>query len=628
MCGITGIYNYRDKKPVNESLLRNMTAVLNHRGPDGEGYYLKGNVGIGHKRLSIIDLEGGSQPIFNENKDISIVFNGEIYNFPEIRDELTKKGHVFYTNTDTEVIVHLYEEMGDDCVDKLRGMFAFGIWDEKKKKLLLARDRVGQKPLYYYNDGKRLVFGSELKSLLVDRTINRDISTDALNDYLVFLCTIAPKTIFRNIYKLCPGNIITCTTDGPAIKEYWDLPCEDILHMDENRCADELNALLSESVNCRLISDVPLGAFLSGGVDSSTIVSLMSELKQEPTVTTSICFREKEFDESVYARLVAEHFSTIHHEETVASDAVDQIDDIIWYLDEPFADASAIPMYNLSRISRKYVKVALSGDGGDEIFAGYRRYFFDVLENRVRGYIPDFILTSVIRYIAEIYPQAAWIPQFLRAKTFLSNISSSQQMSHFNTLSVFNDSQRLNALTGDVRASLNGYHPVSIMDKYYKRAGNTDDLSKVLYVDFKTYLPDRMLVKVDRMSMAHSQEVRNPFLDHKLLEYVARIPSGLKLKGREGKYILKKCVSKKLPNEIISRKKQGFDIPLDLWFRNQLKDRAYENIFSPDNFLSNYFDFNFIQKIWDEHQSGMVNWGQHLWVLFALETWENRVLKQ
>ena len=628
MCGISGIYNYRDNKPVDGSLLRNMTAVLNHRGPDGEGYYLKANVGIGHKRLSIIDLEGGSQPIFNENRDISIVFNGEIYNFPEIREELIKKGHVFYTNTDTEAIVHLYEEMGDDCVDKLRGMFAFGIWDEKKKKLFLARDRAGQKPLYYYNDGSRIVFASELKALLVDKTIKREISIEALNDYLVYLCTIAPKTIFKDIKKLCPGNVMTCTPNGVSIREYWDLPRIKSVSLGENHYIDQLNDLLSDSVSSRLISDVPLGAFLSGGLDSSTIVCMMSELRKEPPVTTSIRFREKQFDESVYARSVADHFSTEHYEEMVESDAVDQIDDIIWHLDEPFADASAIPTFNLSRAARKHVKVALSGDGGDEVFAGYRRYYYDVLENRVRKLIPEIIRRSVIGPISGIYPQAAWMPQVLRAKTFLRNISSSQQMSHFNTLSVFNDKDISGILSGDTVSSLNGYHPFSVMEKYYMKAGNIDELSKVLYVDFKTYLSDRMLVKVDRMSMAQSLEVRSPFLDHKLVEYAAGIPSELKLKGREGKYILKKIMSDRLPNEVISRAKKGFDVPLDLWFRNQLKDKAHECIFRPNAFSREFFNYDFVEKIWNEHQQGTVNWGQHLWNIYVLEIWADRVLKQ
>lgn len=628
MCGIAGIYNYRDNKPVDEPLLKDMTSALKHRGPDGSGYYVNGCMGLGHRRLSIIDLEGGSQPIYNERKDICIVFNGEIYNFPELRKELVGKGHVFYTNTDTEAIVHLYEEMGERCVDRLRGMFAFAVWDARKGKLLLARDRVGKKPLYYFDDGSRIVFASELKSLLVDKTIPREILTEALVDYLVYLCIIAPKTIFKNIYKLCPGNILNCTSKGVSIKEYWDLSFRNGSGNDENQYSDELSGLLRESVNCRLISDVPLGAFLSGGIDSSTIVCLMSELKKDPPVTTSIRFREKQFDESEYARAVADCFSTEHYEELVESDAVDQLDDIVWHLDEPFADASAIPTFNLSRAARKHVKVALSGDGGDEIFAGYRRYYYDVLENRVRRFIPALIRRSLIRPISSIYPQAAWIPQILRAKTFLGNISSSQQMSHFNTLSVFNDEERFGIISSDIASSLNGYHPFSVMDKYYKRTGNIDELSKVLYVDFKTYLPDRMLVKVDRMSMAQSLEVRSPFLDQKLVEYAAGIPSGLKLKGKEGKYILKKIMSARLPDKVLSRAKQGFDIPLDLWFRNQLKDWAYECIFHRSAFSRAFFNYDFIEKMWHEHQKGVVNWGQHLWSLFVLELWANRILNQ
>jgi asparagine synthase (glutamine-hydrolysing) len=626
MCGITGIYNCGSKAPVSETLLREMTGVLSHRGPDGEGFYFNGNIGMGHRRLSIIDLEGGSQPIYNEKKDIVIVFNGEIYNFPELRKELVNKGHVFYTNTDTEAIVHLYEDMGERCVEKLRGMFAFALWDSRKKKMFLARDRVGKKPLYYYYDRERLVFASELKSILIDKTIKREISNEALTDYLVFLCVIAPKTIFKNVYKLNAGNILTCDPNGINIKEYWDLHPQINASLDENAYAGRLFDILKDAVQCRLISDVSLGAFLSGGMDSSTVTCLMSEIKKDKVITTSIGFREKDFDESHYARLAARHFSTEHHEEIVESNAVDQIDEIIWFLDEPFADASAIPTYDLSRAARKHVKVALSGDGGDEIFAGYRRYYYDNLENRVRHFIPAIIRATLLRGAADIYPKAEWVPRILRAKTFLQNLSSTQERSHFNSVSAYNDLERNSILNQDMLLALNGYHPFSVMEGYYNKTGDVDDLTKILYVDFKTYLPDRMLVKVDRMSMANSLEVRCPFLDHKLLEFAAQMPSALKLKGRQGKYILKKTMESRLPGEIINRSKKGFDIPLDLWFRTDLKNKAYDCIFSRNAFLKNYFNYDFITGMWDQHQKGQRNWGQHLWSLYVLELWSKRFL--
>ena len=628
MCGIVGILNYGNNKPVDEGLIKEMATIIKHRGPDGEGYYVKGNLGMGHRRLSIIDVAGGSQPIYNEDKSIVIVFNGEIYNFPELKKDLISKGHSFYTNTDTEVVIHLYEELGERCVDKLRGMFAFAIWDEKQKKLFIARDRVGIKPLYYYYDKNRIVFASELKSLVVDKTIPKEILPQALSDYFVYLCVVAPKTIFKNIYKLCAGNILICDEKGVSTKEYWDMPICNKQNVDETNHIERLNDLLRDAVRFRLISDVPLGAFLSGGLDSSTIVSLMKELEMNEIVTASIGFREKDFDESMYARMVAKHFSTKHYEEVVDTCDVEMIDDILWYLDEPFADASAIPTYNLSRITNKHVTVALSGDGSDEIFAGYRRYYYDVVENNLRKSIPKFARETFIASLASIYPKADWMPRFLRAKTLLTNLSSSQERSHFNSIGVFNEKQKNSILNDDIVSHLNGYDSFSVMEKYYKKTGDMDELSKILYVDFKTYLPDRMLVKVDRMSMAHSLEVRVPFLDHELLEYIAQIPSLLKLKGKNGKYILKKCMAARLPMDIISRRKKGFDIPLDSWFRNDLKAKAYETIFDKNEFLKEYCNYGFIKRMWDEHQRKTRNWGQHIWNVYVLTLWVDRFLKR
>jgi len=556
MCGIIGIYNYNNT-PVDHSLLKKMADELVHRGPDDEGYFINsldkrlespkwkysggpGNIGLGHRRLSIIDLSTGHQPMSNEDGTIWVSFNGEIYNFANTKAVLTDRGHVFQTNSDTEVIVHAYEEWGRDCVKYFRGMFAFAIWDGNKRSLLLARDRLGKKPLYYYSDDKRIVFSSEIKSILKCEFVKREINEEALFDYLSLLYIPGPKSIFRGIYKLDPGHTLLAENGNITISKYWDLKFENNTKLAEDEWCYRIIDKLRESTEIRLISDVPLGAFLSGGVDSSAIVGLMSKIKKDPVLTTSIGFDDEEFNELSFAREIAQYNKSDHYEMIIHADAVDILNKLVWYFDEPFADSSAIPTYYVSKIAREKVTVSLSGDGGDENFAGYRRYFYDRLENGIRKIINPYVRKYIIGTIAEIYPKADWLPQIFRAKTLLTNISLDHVEGFYNTMSWFREFNT-KILNPDVRKKIEGYSPRTLFHKYYNDVDTSDPLTKAQYIDIKTYLVDDILVKVDRASMANSLEVRAPILDHEFMELVASIPSSLKLNGNKYKYIFKKA---------------------------------------------------------------------------------------
>jgi len=624
MCGICGIYNFNEQQLISREILKRMTDVLAHRGPDDEGYYVGGNIGLGHRRLSIIDLAAGHQPMSNEDGSIWIVFNGEIYNYPELHKTLLNKGHKFKTKSDTETIIHLYEEEGEDCVNNLRGMFAFAIWDQKNRKLLLARDRLGIKPLYYFIDNERCIFGSEMKSILQCPDVPREVNPQALDDYLTFLCVPAPKTIFRDVKKLLPGCILICTPDRISVKQYWDVDFSDVSDLTENDYIEQIYHILQDSVKCRLMSEVPLGAFLSGGIDSSAIVGIMSNLLENPVTTSSIGFREKTYSELNYAKIVASHFKTEHHEHIVTPDASEILPKLIWHLDEPFADASAIPTYYVSQTARQHVTVALSGDGGDEMFAGYRRYYYDSLENYCRQVIPTELRRYIIGTIAKIYPKADWLPQPLRAKTFLTNVSMSPERGFFNSRSTCEYQLRQKLYTPDFKRKLDNYDSFNVLEHHFQKANTDDALSKVQYVDIKTYLVDDILTKVDRMSMAHSLEVRVPLLDHNLVEYVATIPSNLKLKGKQSKYIFKNILRNLLPEEILLRKKMGFTVPIGNWLKNDLKPMAEELLLNGRMSNRGYFEAGMIKKMWEQHQRGIKNYESPLWCLLILEMW-NRI---
>lgn len=629
MCGIAGVYNFRSSQEVEKALVQRMTDVIAHRGPDADGVYVNGAIGLGHRRLSIIDLsEAGRQPMFSADKQLSIVFNGEIYNYLDYRDDLLKRGHQFHSKTDTEVIIYLYREYGEKCVEYLRGMFAFALWDEQQQRLFLARDRLGQKPLYYYCDGERLIFGSELKSLIQDPEIPQDIDYEALYDYLVYLYIPAPKTIYKNIYKLPPAHYLICSPQGlQGPFEYWDISFANVQEeQSETSICESLLTQLQEAVNMRLMSDVPLGAFLSGGVDSSAIVALMARAVNTPVITTSIGFTEKQFDETRYARMVSQQYHTDHFERTVNADALSILDQIVWHFDEPFADSSAVPTYYVSKLSREKVTVALSGDAGDENFAGYSKYPVDVLEHTVRAWIPEGVRKTLVAAVAKLYPQWDWMPWYLRGKFFLTNVSLSPEQSAFRTVTSLTRTQQDALFSSDFKQVVQGYDPMHIVKHFYQRADTNDSLSKLQYVDMKMYMPGDILVKVDRMSMANSLEVRSPLIDHVLMEFVATIPSRLKLKGHERKYIFKKTLKAHLPEDVLYRKKQGFIVPLDRWFRNEFKDLVQETLLLPQSLNRGFFNPEYLKNMWQQHQSGLRNFGTTFWSLLMFELWFQRFM--
>jgi asparagine synthase (glutamine-hydrolysing) len=624
MCGICGIFNFRDKEEITPGLLRAMTETLIHRGPDDEGIYINHDVGLGHRRLSIIDLNTGHQPIANEDQSVWVVFNGEIYNFKDLREELVTRGHHFKTHSDTEVIVHLYEDCGEACFQYLRGMFAIAIWDERQQKLILGRDRVGKKPLFYYYDGSRIAFASEIKAILKIPNISREIDFEALSDYFSFLYIPSPKSIFKRIRKLLPGSYAVITRESMKEHVYWDIDYSSCVDLPAKEWAEKLLDTFIESVRLRLLSDVPLGAFLSGGVDSSSVVGLMSQLTGGPVVTSSIGFNEKEFDELEFAKLVAEEFRTEHYEQIVKPDAVNIIEKLAWHYDEPFADSSAVPTYYVSKAAKERVTVALSGDGGDESFLGYRRYYFHRRESLARALLPYGIRRPLFLALATIYPKADWAPRFLRAKTTLKSLAGTNFDGYFISMSAFDSSFKNKLFHEDLRSELHKYDSSSVMKDYYDRAKGYDAVTRIQYVDMKTYLADDILVKVDRASMANSLEVRAPILDHKFLEMSSRIPSSLKIVGTNGKYILKEACKDILPKKILMRKKMGFSIPLARWFRKDLKDVAYALIV--DKGQNGLFNASTIERLWNEHQSGYSDHASELWALVMFRMWQNKFM--
>jgi asparagine synthase (glutamine-hydrolysing) len=620
MCGLTGIFEYERLTEVSKDLVHRMNETIVHRGPDDEGIFVGPGIGLGFRRLSIIDLSGGHQPISNEDGSIWVMLNGEIYNYPELRKEMLEKGHTLATRSDTETIVHLYEEYGEDCFARLRGMFAVVIWDSNQRKLLMARDRVGKKPLFYSADSKRVLFGSELKALLAGDNLSRDMDPQALSDYFSFGYIPAPKTIYRSVRKVLPGHYITVSRDG-SVREssYWKLSFGETEDLSEGEWCERLRHELCEATRIRLMSDVPLGAFLSGGLDSSAVVATMAHLMNQPVTTCSIGFDVPEFDESKYARQVAEQFHTQHHEQIVQPDALAVVDKLAWHYDEPFADSSAIPTYYVSGIARKYVTVALGGDGGDENFAGYRRYQFDVMENRVRARVPAGIRSSIFGPLGRWYPPLAWAPRMFRAKATFQSLSRNPLEGYFNSISIFRPGEKSKLFQKDFQNQLAGYDSIEVLRYHYDRADTEDPLSRIQYVDIKTYLPDDILTKVDRASMAVSLEVRAPLLDHRLMEMAARMPASLKLRGREGKYIFKKAMEPKLSRDILYRSKQGFAVPLAHWFRNELKEMAREAIFGVKDGI---LDPKYLEKIWTEHQRGTFDRSAYLWSALMFRKWQ------
>lgn len=622
MCGIVGMFDTQARRTVDAELLSCMNEAQFHRGPDEGGLHTEPGLGFGHRRLSIIDLSSGQQPLFNEDGSVAVVFNGEIFNFQELMQELSALGHTFRTHCDTEVIVHAWEQWGVACVQRFRGMFAFGVWDRNQDLLFLARDRLGVKPLHYalLPDGW-LVFGSELKTLLVHANLPRDLDPYAIEDYFAFGYVPEPRTIFKNALKLSPGYTLLFKRGAPAPtpKRYWDVPFQPHPTLSEKAMQEELVSRLREAVKIRLMSEVPLGAFLSGGVDSSAIVALMAGLMQEPVNTCSISFNDPLYDEGQFAAQVAERYHTRHHVEQVDTDDYALVDKLAALYDEPFADSSAIPTYRVCELARKRVTVALSGDGGDEDFAGYRRYKYFMLEQRLRDRIPLAVRKPLFGLLGRVYPKADWAPRFMRAKTTFEGMARDSVEGYFHGISVLSDAMRQKLFSPAFHAALGGYSALEVMRGHATNAPTQDPLSLVQYLDYKTYLPGDILTKVDRASMAHALEVRVPLLDHEFVEWVSGLPANVKLRGGVGKYIFKKSLEPQLSDDILYRAKMGFSVPLASWFRGPLKQRLREAVLGPTLRDTGFFNMAYLQELVEQHQSGVRDYSAALWSLLMFE---------
>lgn len=622
MCGIVGIFDLRGRRDIDPALIRRMNDVLFHRGPDEEGTYFEPGVGLGHRRLSIIDLDSGQQPLFNEDGSVAVVFNGEIYNFQKLASELTELGHQFQTRSDTEVIVHAWEQWGEDCVTRFRGMFAFAIWDSKKQCLFLARDRLGVKPLYYAELGGGLFeFGSELKALLEHPAFDRQIDPLAVEEYFALGYVAEPRTIYKRARKLPPATCITIRRGKPVPepKAYWDVRFTNDNPISLDAAMDELNERLRESVRLRMIADVPLGAFLSGGVDSSAVVAFMSSLSSSPVNTCTIAFDDPGFNEAEYAELVVERYATDHFVKTVAVDDFDLVDTLAGLYDEPYADSSAIPTYRVCELARQRVKVALSGDGADEIFGGYRRYRLHLMEERFRAQLPLGLRRPLFGALGRLYPKADWAPRFLRAKTTFEGLARDSVQGYFHSVSVLRDSMREALYSPRMRAELSGYSALEVFRRHAAAAGTDDPLALIQYLDIKTYLVGDINTKVDRASMAHSLEVREPLMDHPLIEWMAGLPSRLKHHRGEGKYVLKKSLEPLLPNDVLYRPKMGFAVPLARWFRGPLAERVKDSLLGERLADTGLFNSEYLQYLVTAHQSGRRDYSASLWSIMMFE---------
>jgi asparagine synthase (glutamine-hydrolysing) len=622
MCGITGVFDLREQRPIARDVLARINDMQSHRGPDEAGLYLEPGLGFGHRRLSIIDIAAGQQPLFNEDGSVAVVFNGEIYNFVDLIPELTALGHTFKTRSDTETIVHAWEQWGEDCVHHFRGMFAFALWDRNKQILFMARDRLGVKPLHYaVTDDGFLVFGSELKTITAWPGFRRQIDDHAVEEYFAYGYVPEPRTIYSTALKMPPGHCLLIKRGQPVgqPREYWDVPFQPHSNLSLQDAESELIDRLREAVKIRMVAEVPLGAFLSGGVDSSAVVAMMAGLADQPVKTCSIAFADPKYDESDYARQVAERYRTDHHINTVESDDFSLVDELAHLYDEPYADSSAMPTYRVCQLARKDVTVALSGDGGDENFAGYRRYRWHSYEERMRRMLPYGIRKPLFGFLGRAYPKADWAPKVLRAKTTFEAMARDTVEGYFHGVSVMGDPLRAKVFSKEFRRRLNGYTAVEVMRRHHARNPARDTVSQVQYLDMKTYLVGDILTKVDRASMAHALEVRVPFLDHKLMEWVSGLPVDYKLRGTEGKFMLKQALEPHLPHDIMYRRKMGFSIPLAEWFRGPLKDKLDNALKSQRMADTGLFDMAFLGRMADEHARGARDYSASLWTLLMFE---------
>ncbi len=645
MCGIAGILNSqgfanRTERHDVRSLLKRMLDALRHRGPDDEGIYIEGGVALGQRRLSIIDLTTGHQPLSNEDGSVWITFNGEIYNFQELRERLEKKGHQFRTNSDTEAIVHAYEEYGVECVKHLRGMFAFALWDARRRQLFLARDRVGKKPLFYAEVGGQFLFASELQGLLQCSDIRREVELDTIDEYLTYGYIPAPRTAFKGVFKLPPAHTLTVRVQGSGfrvqVERYWQLEYEPKLSLTEEEACERLLELLREAVRLRLISDVPLGAFLSGGIDSSAVVALMSELSEKPVKTFSIGFEESAFNELDYARTIARKFGTEHHEFIVRPNALEVVPKLVRHYGEPYADSSAVPSYYVAQVTRQHVTVALNGDGGDECFAGYERYAGNEIAERYHK-IPVGLRRGVIE------PLSRWLPHSVnrrsrlrQARRFLEVASQPMEERYLRWVTTVTPEQKEGLYAPDFKGKLGnweirklgngkGNFPISqypnFLTSLFAQTNGLSPLDKTLFVDVNSYLPYDLLVKMDIATMANSLEARSPFLDHHVMEFAARLPAHYKLRGTTLKYLLKKALSPLLPADNLHRRKQGFGVPVGDWFRGGLKGLLHDTVLSQRALQRGYFSGDALRRLVDDHVQRREDYTYQLWALMMLELW-------
>jgi asparagine synthase (glutamine-hydrolysing) len=631
MCGITGIFDTRGARDIDRAALARMNASQFHRGPDEGSVHVEPGIGLGHRRLSIIDVATGQQPLWNEDHSVCVIYNGEIYNYQELIPELMALGHTFRTKSDTEVIVHAWEAWGERSVERFRGMFAYALWDRAQATLFLARDRLGVKPLYYATlaDG-RLLFGSELKSLLAHGALARDIDPLAVEEYFALGYVADPRTIFRGVHKLPPAHTLAIRRGAPPPppREYWDVrfTLDNPVSVDD-ACA-ELGHRLAESVRLRMISEVPLGAFLSGGVDSSAVVATMAGLSASPVETCSIGFREPAFDESRYAREVAERYHTHHRTEIVESDDFDLVDMLAGIYDEPYADSSAIPTWRVCKLARENVTVALSGDGGDESFGGYRRYRLHVMEERVRGALPLALRRPAFGFLGSAYPKLDWAPRVLRAKTTFEAMARTSVEAYFHSMSIIAAPMRKRLFSERLTQALAGYDALDVFARHARNAHTDDPLALVQYLDLKTYLVGDINTKVDRAAMAHSLEVREPLMDHLLVEWLASLPSSMKLRAGEGKFLLKKAMEPHLPRDLLYRPKMGFAVPLARWFRGPLRARVREAVLGPRLASTGLFNAATLRELVDAHQSGTRDYSAPLWSLLMFEAFLRNALEE
>jgi asparagine synthase (glutamine-hydrolysing) len=619
MCGFAGIFipQSNELKANRQPLLEAMTDAIAHRGPDGSGHWHDAKVSLGHRRLSIIDVATGQQPLFNEDGSVVVVFNGEIYNYVELANELKALGHTFKTLSDTEVIVHAWEQWGTDSVSRFNGMFAFALWDQRTKTLFMARDRLGVKPLYYATTkNNQIVFGSELKSLMIHPQFDRTIQDDAVADYFALGYVPDPKAIFSNSFKLAPAHWLLWKADTrkPTIQSYWAAQFTNAMTGTDEALCDELRARLKQSVKSRMISEVPLGAFLSGGVDSSAVVATMAQVQGTPVTTCSIGFDQAQFDETTYANEVAERYKTDHFARIVSAADFDLLDKLAGMYDEPFADSSAIPTLRVSQLARQRVTVALSGDGGDETFGGYRRYKLHLAAESVRQKLPESVRKTVFGGLAKIYPKADWAPKMFRAKTTFSELAQDSVAAYMQTVACVREPERNRLFSNHFKNNLGSYD-VNEQMRIVAAKGPRDALAMIQNLDYHYYLPGDINVKVDRASMAASLESREPLMDHTLVEWVASLPSSTKIRNGETKFLFKKAFEGHLSHELLYRPKMGFSVPLASWFRGELGEKLAKDLSIGDNFCAGYVSSSAAKIMLEQHKNGQ-DWATPLWTIF------------